>query len=299
MKNYILDSESNLNRDTPSRVPDFDMKYLLDSRVKEYNRFDFIHSDPIQVPHRFSRKEDIEIAAFLTATISWGQRKSIINNANLLIELMDNSPYDFLMNSQTVIPDQLQNKSVKYPEWQHIKRFVHRTFNGGDCLFFLESLRNIYMNHGGLENVFTTGYNTKNDIFGALQHFRRIFLSIPHEVRVEKHISNVAANSSAKRLNMFLRWMVRNDDNEVDFGLWKNIPASALMLPLDVHTGNVARAYGLLNRKQNDWKAVEEITSVLRTFDSTDPIKYDYALFGMGVFEGKNPILGLTTNKID
>jgi uncharacterized protein (TIGR02757 family) len=291
MKNNTHDSKSHLNRDTPWRVPDFEMKYLLDSRVKEYNRLDFIHSDPIQVPHRFSRKEDIEIAAFLTATISWGQRKSIINNANRLMELMDNSPYEFLMDTQNATLRKPLIKSVEYPEWQHIKRFVHRTFNGDDCLFFLESLRNIYLNHGGLENVFTTGYNTEYNIFGALEHFRQIFLSIPHQVRVEKHISNVTANSSAKRVNMFLRWMVRNDDNEVDFGLWKNIPASALMLPLDVHTGNIARAYGLLNRKQNDWKAVEEITSVLRTFDPSDPIKYDYALFGIGVFEGKNSIL--------
>lgn len=287
MKNYTSDSKPNLIRDSPSRIPDFELRYLLDSRVKEYNQLDFIHSDPIQVPHRFSRKEDIEIAAFLTATISWGQRKSIINNANLLMELMDNAPYDFLMDSKTVISGRQESKSVEYPEWQHIKRFVHRTFNGNDCLFFLESLRNIYTNHGGLETVFTSGYNTGNNIFGALQYFRQIFLSIPHEGRVEKHISNVAANSSAKRLNMFLRWMVRSDENEVDFGLWKNIPASALMLPLDVHTGNVARAYALLDRKQNDWKAVEEITSVLRTFDPTDPIKYDYALFGIGVFEGK------------
>ena len=281
-------NNSNTNkliRDTHTRIPDSDIKYLLDSRVAEYNRLDFIDSDPIQIPHRFVRKEDIEIAGFLTATISWGQRKSIINNANKLMDLMDNSPYDFLMYTSS------ESSSGEYPEWEDIRKFVHRTFNGNDCLFFLKSLQNIYTLHGGLEEVFTKGYRASGTAYGALQHFREIFLSTPHENRVRKHISDVTANSSAKRLNMFLRWMVRNDEQEVDFGLWENIPASALMLPLDVHTGDVARAYGLLNRKQNDWKAVEEITAILRTFDPLDPIKYDFALFGIGVFEGKASLI--------
>ena len=259
-------------------IPYFEMKILLDSRVNEYNRLDFIHSDPIQIPHRFFRKEDIEIAAFLTATISWGQRKSIINNASRLMELMDNSPYEFLLDA-------------KNEDWKTVKKFVHRTFNGEDCLFFLESLKNIYENHGGLEYTFTTGYLHEGSIHSALQYFRKTFLSIPHEVRIRKHVSDVIANSSAKRLNLFLRWMVRSDEQKVDFGLWKTIPPSALMLPLDVHSGEVARGLGLLQRQQNDWKAVEEITSVLRTFDVTDPIKYDFALFGIGAFEGKNLIL--------
>lgn len=281
-------NNSNINkliRDTHTRIPDSDIKYLLDSRVAEYNRLDFIDSDPIQIPHRFVRKEDIEIAGFLTATISWGQRKSIINNANKLMDLMDNSPYDFLMYTSS------ESSSGEYPEWEDIRKFVHRTFNGNDCLFFLKSLQNIYTLHGGLEEVFTKGYRASGTVYGALQHFRETFLSVPHENRVRKHISDVTANSSAKRLNMFLRWMIRNDEQEVDFGLWENIPASALMLPLDVHTGDVARAYGLLNRKQNDWKAVEEITAILRTFDPLDPIKYDFALFGIGVFEGKASLI--------
>ena len=251
-----------------------EIKLFLDSRIKRYNRLDFIDSDPIQIPHRFSKKEDIEIAAFLTATISWGQRKSIINNANQLMNQMDNSPYEFLIEAEN-------------DDWQIIKRFVHRTFNGDDCLFFLESLKNIYMNHGGLENVFSQGFMNENTVFSALKHFRQVFISIPHDRHITKHISDVTANSSAKRLNMFLRWMVRNDEKEVDFGLWKKIPTSTLMLPLDVHTGNVARGLGLLERKQNDWKAVEEITNILRYFDENDPIKYDFALFGIGVFEGK------------
>jgi uncharacterized protein (TIGR02757 family) len=249
-------------------------KNLLDERVSKYNQLEFIETDPIQIPHRFTKKEDIEIAGFLTATISWGQRKSILKNANNLMERMDNSPYDFIMQSST-------------KEWQNMSDFVHRTFNGRDCLFFFNSLRNIYSKQSGLEGIFTNGYSVDRTIFSSLKHFREVFLSIPHEQRVKKHLSDVSANSAAKRLNMFLRWMVRSDDNSVDFGIWKNIPPSALMLPLDTHAGNVARELGLLQRKQNDWKAVEEITAILRTFDPTDPVKYDYALFGIGVFESK------------
>jgi uncharacterized protein (TIGR02757 family) len=259
----------------------FQIKQLLDNRILKYNRFDFIDTDPVQIPHLFTRKEDIEIAGFLTATISWGQRKSIINNANRLMELMDKSPYQFLIEADNA-------------DWKRVERFIHRTFNGNDCLFFLTSLKNIYLHHTGLENVFLTGYQFDNSIFSSLIYFREVFLSIPHEKHPTKHISDVSANSAAKRLNMFLRWMIRDDENGVDFGLWKNIPASALMLPLDVHTGNVARGLGILDRKQNDWKAVEEITAVLRTFDASDPIKYDYALFGIGVFESKNSEFNLS-----
>jgi uncharacterized protein (TIGR02757 family) len=250
------------------------LKPFLDDRVNRYNRPEFIDTDPIQVPHQFSRKEDIEIAAFLTATLSWGQRKSIIKNANRLMTLMDHAPFDFLRYADKA-------------DRERVKHFVHRTFNGDDCLFFLDSLRNIYLNHEGLEAVFNDGYDMRGTVFGTLQYFRTQFLSIPHEQHVRKHIADVSANASAKRLNMFLRWMVRHDSTGVDFGLWGMIPASSLMLPLDVHTGDVARAYGLLTRKQNDWKAVEEITSVLRTFDLRDPVKYDYALFGIGAFESK------------
>lgn len=255
-----------------NRMVSEDIKSLLDDAVLQYNHPDFIKDDPIQIPHQFSRKEDIEIAGFLSATIAWGQRKSIIKNAKRLMELMDNSPYDFLMDD-----DFLEERKGE------ILQFVHRTFNGEDCFYFLKSLQNIYKNGGGLEKIFTDGYNKEKTIFGALEYFRTAFLEISHEKRVEKHLSDVISNSSAKRLNMYLRWMVRNDENGVDFGLWKEIPMSALMLPLDVHTGNVSRNLGLLTRKQNDWKAVEQITEILRTFDANDPIKYDYALFGLGV----------------
>ena len=251
-----------------------DIKFLLDNRVKQYNHTDFIETDPIQIPHRFGRKEDIEIAGFLAATIAWGQRKSIINNANKLMELMENAPYEFITESSE-------------SEKKIVAGFIHRTFNGSDCEFFMNSLKNIYQHQGGLEQVFTAGYQTEKTTYGALKYFRKIFLELPHAIHVRKHVSDVTSNSSAKRLNMFLRWMVRVDDNGVDFGLWKNIPMSALMLPLDVHTGDVGRALGILQRRQNDWKAVEEITDVLRSFDPNDPIKYDYALFGIGAFERK------------
>ncbi|NLO71318.1 MAG: TIGR02757 family protein [Porphyromonadaceae bacterium] len=244
------------------------IKSILDQAVIRYNNTDFIENDPIQIPHRFSKKEDIEIAGFLSASIAWGQRKTIINNGWRLMERLDFSPYEFIMEESDFSP---------------FSDFVHRTFNGLDCQFFLQSLKNIYQNHGGLEQVFTSGFLEDNTIFSALKQFRSVFFEIPYEDRTRKHIPDVSTNSSAKRLNMFLRWMVRKDENKVDFGLWEKIPMSALMLPLDVHTSNVARDMKLTSRKQNDWKAVEEITVELRKFDPDDPVKYDFALFGIGV----------------
>lgn len=243
---------------------------LLEDRYRRYNVPAYIDEDPIQIPHLFSQKEDVEIAAFLSASIAWGQRKTIIRNARELIKRMDDKPYDFVLHAESSDLEVLQD-------------FVHRTFNGADCLFFVQSLQNIYLNHGGLEQVFTSGYKNGECIFSALKHFRSVFLEAAHEKRSEKHLSSVADNSAAKRLNMFLRWMVRRDKQGVDFGLWNDIPVSSLMIPLDVHVANVGRALGLLQRKQDDWKAVEEITSNLRNFDANDPAKYDYALFGMGL----------------
>jgi uncharacterized protein (TIGR02757 family) len=201
------------------------------------------------------------------------------------MDLMDDSPYEFLMDKSNFSDGYTRSNNIINPDSDSIADFVHRTFTSGDCLYFFESIRNIYRHYNGLEDVFTTGFQLNGTIYGALKHFRNVFLSIPHANRIRKHISDVTANSSAKRLNMFLRWMVRKDENKVDFGLWKDIPASALMLPLDVHSGNIARKLGLLQRKQNDWKAVDEITSLLRLFDPDDPIKYDFALFGTGAFE--------------
>ena len=251
-----------------------DIKDFLDEKLLLFNNRSFIETDPIQIPHSFTKKEDIEISAFLAATIAWGQRKTIINNAQKLMLWMDNAPHDFILNHTA-------------KELAPFKKFVHRTFNGTDCLFFIKSLQNIYKKHNGLENAFSKGLkkndeNIKNSIIG----FRKLFLELKHESRSDKHISNPDAKSSAKRLCMYLRWMVRNDKKGVDFGIWKKINASQLCLPLDVHTGNVSRKLGLLKREQNDWQSVEEITSVLKQFDDTDPVKYDFALFGLGAFEG-------------
>ncbi len=251
------------------------IKLLLDKKAEIYERPEFIETDPIQVPHCFSKKEDIEIAGFLTATIAWGQRKNIIKSAKLLFALMDSNPYSFICNADE-------------KEFNKFKYFIHRTFQGEDCIFFLKSLQNLYLYRGGLEKIFILGYIQYGSIFGSLVHFYNTFLAMPHLLRSEKHIANVLANASAKRLNLFLRWMVRSNDKGIDFGLWKDIPASSLMIPLDLHTGNTARRLGLLKRKQNDWKAVEELTANLRLFDVHDPVKYDFALFGMGAFEKTN-----------
>lgn len=238
---------------------------FLEEKTKLYERKNFIDNDPISIPHQFTRKEDIEIIAFIVATISWGNRKSIIANGNKLVNITGESPYDFVMN-------------VSASRLKKIK-FVHRTFNETDLTQFMYSLRKMYEN-GGLEKSFA-GKNAQERIY----HFRKEFTSHFKESRTLKHVSDPSSNSSAKRLNMFLRWMVRSDKRKVDFGIWKSVSPAELMLPLDVHTGNVGRKLGLLKREQNDWRAVEEITGSLRKFDSKDPIKYDFALFGLGAVE--------------
>ena len=249
-----------------------ELKEFLDSKVTQYNNPKFIESDPIQVPHKFSLKEDIEIAGFLTATIAWGNRKSIINNANKLMYLLDNSPFDFVANHEET-------------DLEKLKPFVHRTFNGNDCIQFIKSLQNIYKNHGGLEAVFVQ-YAEKKSLQKSISNFKNTFFEIEHLRRTQKHVSDPLKNSAAKRINMFLRWMVRNDNAGVDFGIWKNLSPSQLSCPLDVHSGNVARKLELLKRKQNDAKALLELDTSLRKLDLIDPVKYDFALFGLGVFEG-------------
>ncbi|MES2680276.1 MAG: TIGR02757 family protein [Bacteroidota bacterium] len=246
------------------------VKDFLDESYLKYNSSAFIENDPVSIPHLFSKKEDVEIAGFLAATIAWGNRKSIINNALKLMSWMDEAPHDFILNHSK-------------KELKPFEKFVHRTFNGSDCLFFIRSIKNIYQNHGGLESAFNTRALHDPDLKARIVQFRELFLEEKHLQRSEKHISNPAQKSSAKRLCMFLRWMVRQDKKGVDFGIWKNIGMNELCLPLDVHTGNVSRSLGLLQRKQNDWQSVEEITSVLRLFDAVDPVKYDFALFGLGV----------------
>jgi len=248
-----------------------ELKQFLDAKVLEYEHPKFLETDPIQIPHKFSRKEDIEISAFLTATIAWGNRKSIIKNANKLIELMGNSPYDYVLEYEVDKTDELSN-------------FVHRTFNGEDLNYFIKSLQNIYLNHDGLESVFARKAET-DSMQTAISEFKKIFFEIPHPSRTQKHVSDPLKGSAAKRINMFLRWMVRTNATSVDFGIWDSISPSQLSCPLDVHSGNVGRKLKLLTRKQNDAKALAELDKNLRKLDPLDPVKYDFALFGLGVFE--------------
>lgn len=249
-----------------------ELKDFLDSKVELYNNSKFIESDPIQIPHLFSKKEDIEIIGFLTATIAWGNRKSIIANANRMVNFLDHSPYEFVMQH-------------KESDLEKLLPFVHRTFNGTDFIQFITSLKHIYNNHNGLEAVFAK-YAESNSLQKSIHNFKKVFFEIEHLERSKKHVSDPLKNSAAKRINMFLRWMIRDDNNGVDFGIWKSLSPSQLSCPLDVHSGNVARKLGLLKRKQNDGKALAELDNNLRKLDINDPVKYDFALFGLGVFEG-------------
>ena len=245
---------------------------FLDAKVIQYNQPQFIESDPIQIPHLFSKKEDIEIAGFLTATIAWGNRKSIINNATRMMALLEYSPHDFIMNHQE-------------SDLENFQGFAHRTFNATDLTTFIHGLKHVYTHHNGLEAIFSKHAETQR-LQSAIHQFKTHFFEIDHLQRTQKHISDPLKNSAAKRINMFLRWMVRKDNTGVDFGIWNSLSPALLSCPLDVHSGNVARKLGLLTRKQNDGKAVLELDTALREFDAEDPVKYDFALFGLGVFEG-------------
>jgi len=289
-----------------------ELKSFLDEKVIQYNTLDFIETDPVQIPHLFSLKEDIEIAGFLSATIAWGNRKMIIKNSQKMMDLMGNSPYDFVL-------------SHSEKDLEPLETFVHRTFNGKDFATFIKGLQHIYNNHGGLEAVFSkkindnsnsndndndndndngninvndnsNGNNNENrnenrnekylNLQNNIHEFKKIFFEIEHQYRTQKHISDPLNGSAAKRINMYLRWMCRQDNKGVDLGVWKCISPSLLSCPLDVHSGNVARKLGLLTRKQNDGKALAELDLKLRELDPKDPVKYDFALFGLGVFEG-------------
>lgn len=249
-----------------------ELKEFLDEKAELYNTPSFIEADPLSIPHRFSLKEDIEIAGFLAATIAWGNRKSIVANANRMMHLMDDSPYDFVMEHR---PNDLKR----------LKGFVHRTFNDVDLKYFIQALRHIYSQHGGLEQAFSTGLQHYHNLQHSISNFKRLFFEMEHPERTRKHLSDPLTGSSAKRINMYLRWMVRQDKKGVDFGIWKSISPSALSIPLDVHTGNVSRKLGLLQRKQSDSKAVAELDEALRKMDPVDPVKYDFALFGLGAIE--------------
>ncbi|GGI25584.1 TIGR02757 family protein [Pedobacter mendelii] len=275
-----------------------DLKNFLDAKVDQYNRPDFILNDPICIPHLFTQKQDIEIAGFFAAVLAWGQRKTIINKCKELLNRMDNAPFDFVLNHQD-------------NDLKRLLDFKHRTFNDTDLLYFISFFKFHYANHISLENAFVTKQNISlteyakltSDYYDvdfsteiclslqpdftiehALNHFRSYFFSLedfPH--RTKKHISSPKQKSTCKRLNMFLRWMVRNDDKGVDFGIWNALKPSELICPCDVHVDRVGRLLGLINRKQTDWQTALELTQNLKSFDNSDPVKYDFALFGLGV----------------
>jgi len=246
-----------------------ELKIFLNEKADQYNHPDFIENDPVQIPHRFSLKQDIEIAGFLAATISWGNRKAIIKSAEKMLEIMGNSPYDFVMNYSGKDLQGIKDKSI------------HRTFNGEDFTYFIEQFNRIYTEHESLENLFKIN-DSETSFLHAIERFRSNFLGMDKH-RSHKHVSSPYKNSSAKRIIMFLRWMVRKDKRGVDFGIWENTDQKHLSIPLDVHTGNISRKLGLIARTQNDWKTVEELDLVIRKFDEKDPAKYDFALFGLGV----------------
>ncbi len=245
---------------------------LLNEKYELFNQPNFIQHDPISIPHQFNKKQDIEITGFIAATLAWGQRKTIINKCNELIELMDNTPYDFIKNHQD----------------SDLKRFLafkHRTFNATDTLYFLEFFKDFYTKNGSLEDAFLVGLKDNDeDIKAGLENFQNVFFSLEdYPIRTRKHVATPARNSSCKRINMFLRWMVRKDNKGVDFGIWDKIKTSQLVCPCDVHVERVARKLGLITRPKPDWQTAVELTQNLKQLDPIDPVKYDFALFGLGV----------------
>jgi uncharacterized protein (TIGR02757 family) len=253
-----------------------ELKNFLDKKVTQFNNRDFIKDDPVCIPHLFSKKQDIEIAGFFAAVFAWGIRKTIINKSKLLLELMDNAPYDFCINHT----DEDLKKLIG---------FCHRTFNDTDLLYFISFFKFHYSTHKSLETAFfnnKTLLDSANIVEDSLNYFSHYFFSLEDvPSRTKKHIASPQKNSTCKRLNMFLRWMVRNDNKGVDFGLWKKISPSDLIMPVDVHVARVSRHFNLLDRKQVDWLAAMELTEKLKMFDPKDPVKYDFALFGLGVLE--------------
>lgn len=243
------------------------LKEFLDEKVDLYNRPGFIENDPIQIPHSFKKPQDIEISAFFAATLAWGQRKTIISKCHELMGLMDNAPHDFVLNHSA---KDLKKLSV----------FKHRTFNRTDLLYFVHFFNHYYSKEKSLESAFCTGSEMKIQ----LTNFHNTFFSLEDSPpRSRKHIATPERKSACKRINMFLRWMVRSDDRGVDFGLWKNISPAQLICPIDLHVERIARKLKLIKRKQVDWQTAEELTANLRKFDPVDPVKYDFALFGLGI----------------
>jgi uncharacterized protein (TIGR02757 family) len=251
-----------------------DLKGFLDQKVSEYNTPGFIELDPVSIPHRFSKKQDIEIAGFFAAVLAWGQRKTIINKCSDLLGMMDNSPHDFVLNHSE-------------DDLKVFLNFKHRTFNDIDTLYFIHFFSWFYKEHDSLEKAFTIGWDPGIDVMEVLlKNFHQFFFQLPEAPnRTKKHIATPERNSACKRLNMFLRWMVRNDSKGVDFGLWHEIKPYQLICPCDLHVDRVGRKLGLISRKQTDWQTAKELTGRLRQFDPMDPVKYDFALFGLGIEE--------------
>lgn len=243
---------------------------MLERLHDRYNNEAFIEADPISVPHSFADTLDREIAGFLAATIAWGNRKAIVRSAHRMMRYMDNAPKEFVLEASD-------------SEIAHLQSYVHRTFNGSDFQDFVRGMRHIINQWGSMGNYFEERYLEHGDLRPVLSDFRRDFFAAEHNARCEKHLSSIDKGAACKRLCMYLRWFVRRDDRGVDFGLWQRIPMSALYMPLDIHTGRLGREMGLLNRKANDWRAVEELTASLRTFSADDPVRYDYSLFGLGI----------------
>lgn len=252
------------------------LKKFLNQKVKEFNNPSFIKDDPVYIPHLFTKKQDIEIAGFFASIFAWGIRKTIINKSKLLLQLMDNSPYDFCLHHS--------EEDLKKAE-----KFCHRTFNDTDLLYFISFFKFHYSKHNSLEAAF---FNNKtmqqpiNAVENALNYFYQYFFSLENvPARTKKHIASPQKNSTCKRLNMYLRWMVRNDDKGVDFGIWKKISPSQLICPVDLHVARVAKHFNLIKSKQVDWQSAIELTQALKKFDKKDPVKYDFALFGLGIIE--------------
>ena len=247
-----------------------EMRELLERLHDRYNNESFIEADPISVPHSFTRPVDREIAGFLAATIAWGNRRAIVQSAHRMMRYMDNAPEDFVRNATET-------------DMEYLRTYVHRTFNGVDFQDFVRGLRHIITEWGSVGNYFETRYEEHGDLRPVFSDFRRDFFAAEHDTHCEKHLSSIDKGAACKRLCMYLRWFVRHDDRGVDFGMWRRIPMSALYMPLDIHTGRMGRNLGLLNRKQSDWKAVEELTASLRELNADDPVRYDYSLFGLGI----------------
>jgi uncharacterized protein (TIGR02757 family) len=255
---------------SPAELRDF-----LDAKVEQFNQPGFIKDDPIQIPHQFSKQQDIEIAGLFAAILAWGQRVTIINKSRLLLEWMDNAPHDFMLHHTE-------------HDLKKFENFKHRTFNGTDTLYFIAFLSSFYKKHNTLEDAFLVNNGSENKTVekGLIQFNTLFFTDADAPQRTRKHISTPEKNSACKRINMYLRWMVRHDNKGVDFGIWKNISPAQLICPCDVHVERVARKLTLIKRKQMDWQTAVELTNSLKKLDAHDPVKYDFALFGLGVEEG-------------